>query len=393
MVTGSASEGGASALDEPLRAGSHSDPIRVLHCIWHGGIGGAERSLYQLVRAQMSDPEISPGLLFAQGGGPYWQRAQELGCFVATLDLPSGRSLTAIPRAAAVMRHFSVHHFHSAEPGLMIGSARCPDVGRVYTHRAGKTDYPLRKRVRYKLTGLILRRYFQGFSGNTRHAVSSAAELLSIAPERFAVTYNGLEFTHLEPTRRAADVRAELGLGPDDFVLGTAANLRPWKRIERLLEVARLPKRPTLRVLVLGDGPDMPRLQAIARDLDVQSRVVFAGMRTHVGDDLQVMDAFCLPSNGLESFGNAAVEAMAVGIPTIVFSDSPGLTEHILPGRTGFVVRDQMELRDQLATLVENRELGRSIGAAGRAAVRERYRMSGAVREYKRLYRSLMLTG
>jgi L-malate glycosyltransferase len=392
MVTGSAAERAVPALDEQLQASSHDAPMRVLHCIWNGETGGAERAVYQLARAQMSDPEISPGLLFAQGRGPYWQRAQELGCFVATLDIRSGRSLAAIRRAAAVMRQFSIHHFHSAEPALMLGSARCHDVGRIYTHRGGTMNYSLRKKVRYKVTGRILRRYFQGFSGNTRHAVSSAAELLGIAPERIAVTYNGLDFSRLEPKRLAADVRAELGLDPEDFVLGTAANLRPWKRIERLLEVARELECPALRVLVLGDGPDMPRLQAIARDLDVQSRVVFAGMRTHVGDDLQVMDAFCLPSDELESFGNAAVEAMAVGVPTIVFSDSPGLTEHMFPGRTGFVVRDQMELRDQLRTLIENRELGRSIGAAGRAAVRERYSMDGAVREYKRLYRSLMLS-
>jgi glycosyltransferase involved in cell wall biosynthesis len=367
---------------------SRAAPIRVLHCIWNGETGGAERSVLQLAKAQMSDPETSPGLLFAQGRGPYWQWAQELGCFVATLDLPSGRSPAAIRRAAAVMRHFSIHHFHSAEPTLMMGSGRCRDVGRVYTHRGGKINYPLRKKVRYKVTGRILRRYFQGFSGNTRHAASSGAELLGIAPERFAVTYNGLDFAKLEPTRPAADVRAEFGLGPEDFVVGSAANLRPLKRIERLLEAAH--ELECLRVLVLGDGPDMPRLQAIARDLGVQPRVVFAGMRGHVGNDLQVMDAFCLPSGQDESFGNAAVEAMAVGIPTIVFSDSPGLTEHMLPGRTGFVVRDQLELRDQLMTLVENRELGRSIGAAGRAAVRERYSMGGAVSEYKRLYRSLM---
>ena len=253
-------------------------------------------------------------------------------------------------------------------------------------------NYSLRKKARYKITGRILRRHFQGLSGNTRHAVSCAAELLGIAPERFAVTYNGLEFAHLEPTRPAGDVRAELGLGPDDFVVGTAANLRPWKRIERLLEAAHDVECPALRVLVLGDGPDLPRLQAIARDLGVQSRVVFAGMRAHVGNELQVMDAFCLPSDALESFGNAAVEAMAVGIPTIVFSDSPGLSEHMLPGRTGFVVGDQTELRDRLMTLIENREVGRSIGAAGRAAVRERYSVDGAVREYKRLYRSLMLS-
>ena len=47
-----------------------------------------------------------------------------------------------------------------------------------------------------------------------------------------------------------------------------------------------------------------------------------------IADYVQVMDAFCLPSTGLESFGNAAVEAMALGVPTVVFADGGGLVEH-----------------------------------------------------------------
>ena len=63
------------------------------------------------------------------------------------------------------------------------------------------------------------------------------------------------------------------------------------------------------------------------------------------------MDAFCLPSTGMESFGNAAVEAMALGIPTIIFSDGGGWWRH-RPGQTGFVVADREELADTIRRLL-----------------------------------------
>jgi glycosyltransferase involved in cell wall biosynthesis len=364
----------------------------VLHCIWHGETGGAERSVFLLARAQIRDPDIAPALLFAQGRGPYWERAQELGCPVLSLDMPSSRSVGYIGRAARLMQDFSVHHFHSAEPPLMLASMRCSGVQRVYTHRGGDTTYPLRQELRYKITGRLLRRSFHGFTGNSVHAVASASSLLGVPAERFAVTYNGLDFGLLEPTRSAADVRAELGVDDGQFVIGTAANIRSWKRIDRLLRAAHAMQRPDVRVLVLGDGPDLPRLRAVTRELDFESQVIFAGLRAHVGNYLQVMDAFCLPSDALESFGNAAVEAMGMGAPTIVFADSPGLAEHIDSGRTGFVVVDEAELRTRLLQLADDRELARSIGEAGRSAVRERYSMAGGAANYRRLYQSLLAT-
>jgi glycosyltransferase involved in cell wall biosynthesis len=85
------------------------------------------------------------------------------------------------------------------------------------------------------------------------------------------------------------------------------------------------------------------------------------------------MDVFCLPSTGLESFGNAAVEAMAVGLPTVVFADGGGLVEHIDDGETGFVVSDQQELEDTLRRLLADVELRRRVGDRARGVVRRRY--------------------
>jgi glycosyltransferase involved in cell wall biosynthesis len=102
------------------------------------------------------------------------------------------------------------------------------------------------------------------------------------------------------------------------------------------------------------------------------------------------MDAFCLPSTSLESFGNAAVEAMAMGVPSIVFADSLGLREHIESDVTGLVATDQADLARSLQRLIRDRELARRLGAAGRSSTRQRYTPERAARRYRRLYASAL---
>ena len=126
--------------------------VSVLHCLWSGSIGGAERAVFQLVREQLRDPGLEPALLFARGGGLYWEKAQSLGCPVLTLDLPHGHALRKLPAIVAAMRPFTIHHFHGAEPLLMMASARCTGACRVYTHRGGMTRYSPSKRLKYELS-------------------------------------------------------------------------------------------------------------------------------------------------------------------------------------------------------------------------------------------------
>jgi glycosyltransferase involved in cell wall biosynthesis len=363
-------------------------PLRVVHCLWDGQIGGTQRAVYQLVREQVRDPSLEPALLFAQARGPYVSFSHALGCPVFEFDVRSGHALRQLRGPMGSLRGFSLHHFHSAEPLLMLASLRCGDAYRIYTHRGGLIRYGLRKRAQYAVTGAMLRRSFSGLSANTRHAARCASQLFRIDAGAFQVTYNGLDFDLLKPVRPADEVRAELALGSDAFVLGTAAHLKRWKRTERLLATLAAVQDARLRLLVLGDGADRPRLESLAQKLGVAEHVVFAGSRVRVGDYLQVMDAFCLPSMGLESFGNAAVEAMACGIPTVVFNDGGGLVEHIEPGETGFVVDGQRELDDTLRRLLADRALATRVGADGRAAVRARYTLERSASAYTRLYRS-----
>jgi glycosyltransferase involved in cell wall biosynthesis len=361
------------------------NPVRLLHVIWSGRIGGAERALYQLVREQSSDPDLEVGVLFARDEGEYVDSFKSLDCEVITLDLPHGHAVSALPQATRAMSPFQMHHFHSAEPLLMVASLRCRGARRFYTHRGGVFAYSRKQRIRYRVTGRLVRR-FDGLSANTSHAADYASGLLGIDRARFEVTYNGLDFELLQPKREAASVRTGLGLGADEFVVGTAAHLRGWKRIDQLIAAVGSMNEDGIRLLVVGDGEDRPRLESCAADSGLDQRALFIGEQSDIVDYLQVMDAFCLPSNAAESFGNAAVEAMAMGLPTIVFADGGGLLEHVEPEHTGFVVADRYELERLLGRLMADPELGRAVGAEARSTVHERYSLRRAGAAYRELY-------
>ena len=361
--------------------------LRVLHCLWDGELGGAERAVYQLVREQLKDPSLEPALLFAQGRGLYWERANALGCGVFALGITNGRAVRAVTTAPDLMRGFDIHHFHSAEPLLMLASARCRGACRVYTHRGGMMRYALRKRLQYEAAGLITRHSFHGFSGNTAHAARSGARLFRLPASSFKTTYNGLDFDLLAVGRTRAAVREAVGFAADDFVLGTSANLREWKRIDRLIDAVAAVHDARMRLLVIGDGPDHARLENHAQQLGVSSNVVFAGRQEHPWDYVQAMDAFSLPSTAMESFGNAAVEAMALGVPTLVFADGGGLVEHVDNDVTGFVVSNQRELEATLMRLIADPELGKRVGARGAAIIRARYTPPQSAAVYREFYR------
>jgi glycosyltransferase involved in cell wall biosynthesis len=343
--------------------------------------------VYQLVGEQRRDPDLEPAVLFAHAGGPFAEAIEALGCTVLQPQIAHGYSALSVPSLTRQMRGFDVHHFHGAEPLVMSASLGCRGALRIYTQRAGVAGRPpIKKRIRYAITGAILRRRFHGVSGNTRYAVDCAASLYGLDPQHSHVTYNGFEFGLLEPVRPPEQVRDELGLDEGDFVLGTAANLKHWKRIDRLLDLLAAIDEPRLRLVIVGDGEAREALEARAAELGVAERVAFTGLQLQVGDYLQVMDAFCLPSTSRETFGNAAVEAMSAGLPTIVFADGGGMVEHIEPGDTGFVVADEAELAQVVRRLLAEPELGQRIGARGRAAARDRYTVEAAARGYKRLY-------
>ena len=368
-----------------------TEPLRVLHVMWNMEIGGAERALFQLVREQRAQG-IAADVVVGRAAGFYGERTREVGAQVFELHQRGTFDLSVAERARAIAGNYAVVHFHSAELGLMHILARQANVARVYTHRAGMFAYRWKQRARYRIAGHYLRRRFHGYSGNTQQASESASRLFGIPGNRFTVTYNGIDFSLLAPTRTRGDVLRELGEPEQGDVIriGTCANLRPLKRIDLLIRAVAAEANRNVRCYVIGEGPAGADLEALARDLGVADRVHFLGLKERIGDYLQVFDMFSLPSGPEESFGNAAVEAMGVGLPTIVFADGGGLVEHVQPGVTGCVVRDVAELAAAIAELATDAGMRQRIGHAARESMVERYNPTRMVGRYTDLYHAAL---
>ena len=181
--------------------------------------------------------------------------------------------------------------------------------------------------------------------------------------------------------------------GGDDAVrlVIHVSNFRPVKRTEAVIEVFdRIRRRAPSKLLLVGDGPDLDRAVRRARDLGLADAVVPLGEQEQVVPLLSVADLFLLPS-AQESFGLAALEAMACQVP-VVASRVGGLPEVIEHGVTGFL-HDPDDLEGMAASgvaLLTDAPRHRAVATAGLADVQRRFCVNAIVPRYEALYAEVL---
>jgi len=194
------------------------------------------------------------------------------------------------------------------------------------------------------------------------------------------------EFAPVAPeTARAA--RRSLGIAEDALVVGTIGRLSEQKGHRYLIEAAPalLGPRPSAHLLIVGDGDQMPALQAQAAALGVAARVTFAGHRTDVPGLLGALDVFAISST-YEGTPLALFEAMAAG-KAIVSTAVDGCREVLEDGLTGLLVppRDPAALATALGRVLDDALLRRSLADEARRAS-TRYDIRSCVAAMEALY-------
>jgi N-acetyl-alpha-D-glucosaminyl L-malate synthase BshA len=172
-------------------------------------------------------------------------------------------------------------------------------------------------------------------------------------------------------------------------VIAHVSNFRPVKRLDDVIAVfARLRATRPLRLRLVGDGPERRRIEADVAARGLGADVDFLGERVDLPDVLRDADLFLLPSE-TESFGLAALEAMACGVP-VVASAVGGLVEVVSDGEAGFLrpVGDVAALADAAGRLLADEPLRRAMGAAARRAAETHYRIDPAIDRYVDIYRA-----
>lgn len=174
-------------------------------------------------------------------------------------------------------------------------------------------------------------------------------------------------------------------------VLLHASNFRPVKRVgdtvRALAEVRRT--RPAVLVLV-GDGPERDSAEALATRLGCRDAVAFAGERRTLGDLFAHADLFLLPSEQ-ESFGLAALESLASGVP-VVASEVGGVPEVVTHGETGWLVPpgDPGAMAAAVVSLLADPARRAAMGKAARASAVARFQPGPLVGRVEALYRAVL---
>ena len=165
-----------------------------------------------------------------------------------------------------------------------------------------------------------------------------------------------------------------------------ASNFRKVKRVQDVIKVfAGLRKAMPAKLLMIGDGPERSPMEELTKQLGVQDDVKFVGKQEQIEEILLVSDLFLLTSE-YESFGLAALEAMAAKVP-VISTNAGGLPEVNIFGETGFTanVGDVETMTQQAIELLSNKELFHKLreGAYKKAV---RYDISNIVPIYEKLY-------
>lgn len=213
-----------------------------------------------------------------------------------------------------------------------------------------------------------------------------------IAPrEKFVTIYSGFDVEpFLSPPRPPQIVRSELGLSPDDVVIGKVARMFPLKGHEYIVRSAKtvVEKCPNVRFLLVGDGILRPQFEAELTAMGIRDRFVFTGLvpPSQVPELIHAMD-IVVHTSVWEGLARVLPQGLIAGKPVVSY-DIDGAKEVVFPGQTGFLVppRSIDELSTALCELASDPALRQRLGETGRARFTNQFRHQTMTSQIRDVY-------
>lgn len=361
--------------------------MRVLHLIESLEFGGAEKVVVTLANAMAREHEVA--VCCVRRGGPL-ERELDPAIRLRCLGRPYGNDLSLPGRLAALFRELSCDVVHSHNWSLFIeaalggGRARVPalvhTVHGPYLEYAPTRTAALKRGLRHLLErGLAPR--FRRIAAVSDAIARYAVDEIGLRAGQLVTVHNGIPDGVVAAPRRPPG-----GRGPASFI--TTGRLAPIKNHGLLLRAfARVAREaPGTRLVLVGDGPERPALEALVRELGLGPAVSFPGFRTDVGELLAAADAFVLSSR-YEGISMALLEAMQSGLPAVA-TRVGGVPETVLDGETGLLVdsEDEAGLAAAMLRLARDPGLRAALGARARELQAFEFSLAAMTRRYLRLY-------
>ena len=177
------------------------------------------------------------------------------------------------------------------------------------------------------------------------------------------------------------------------ITIGAVGALRREKRFDRLLRQFAELKRKNTRLVMVGDGPERGELETLARALEIHERVVFAGTRSDIAEQLAKMDIFALSSD-TEQMPISVIEAMATGLP-VISTDVGDIKSMVAGDNQPYIapLDDLPAYQNALIKLCDDAELREQLGKANAQTSRERYSKDKMLASYRALFQTMSVKG
>ncbi len=322
--------------------------MKVLHVIWSATIGGIERVVMDLINRQNKNPHLEVSLLIGKTEGELLPSFASLHIEVYTLGLKSGNefSISKYQKAKKIFSEQDIIHIHSFNP-LICRAAKSSGKKIIYTEH-GNFGIGKQKTWRDKIVKHLQKQFLNNSVDQllfNSHFSQKQSELLyGLTNVKRKVIYNGIPLKQ-EMLQAPADLKTMLD---GTFVVGTIARLAGVKRIDRLLKsYALFSEGKNCKLLLIGDGPLMSELKALAEKLGIIGSTLFAGYRKDARSCLQLMNVCAFPSEK-EAFGLVAIEAWDAGKPVVVFNDAGGLAELVNAMDKNDITSNESEFAERL---------------------------------------------
>jgi glycosyltransferase involved in cell wall biosynthesis len=213
--------------------------------------------------------------------------------------------------------------------------------------------------------------------------------------DKFVTVYSGFDVEpFLKPPRPPEQVRAELGLKPQDIVIGKVARLFPLKGHEYIVPAAKavIDRCPNVRFLLVGDGILRPQVEAELTSLGIRDHFVFAGLvpPSQVPELIHAMD-IVVHTSVWEGLARVLPQGLIAGKPVVSY-DIDGAKEVVIPGQTGFLVppRTISELSNALCELASDASLRKRLGETGRERFTDQFRHQTMTKQIREVYASVL---
>jgi glycosyltransferase involved in cell wall biosynthesis len=316
-------------------------------------------------------------------------RLSAAGVRTLTLDRGSRADLLAWRPLISLFRRertdiLHSHMFGSNVSGTILGRLSGVPVVIAHEHVWSYEGQAMRRLLDRELIG----RHAHAFLTVSNETRRQMIEVEGLDPRIVRVLPNGIPPL---PPPSGHDLRSELGIAPDDPIIGTVSIFRRQKALDVLIRsVAMIARQfPNLKVLIVGGGPQEAELRRLVDELGLQGVVMFTGLRTNVADFLAIFDVAVLSSD-YEGTPLSVIEYMAAGKPVVAtrVGGVPDLVEH---GVHGLLVRprDHDGLAQAVVHLLRDPALRARMGEAGRMRQQREFSVDVTLSHLELLYEEL----